>query len=77
MSCGRVLHLSISKRRGGSGQMIKVLHRGGLKNNYSAPRILGYSITNFISIDLTESSDFFFSWQKLIFGGGGMSKLLY
>ena len=58
--------------RGGSSQMITVLHRandyaviitvlhrGGPPKDYSLPRILGYYIRNIISIDLTKKSDFF------------------
>ena len=35
--------------------MITVLHRTGLANDYSIPRILDYSIRNIISIDLTKN----------------------
>ena len=47
---------------GGSSQMITVLQRGVLENDYSVPRILGYYISNIISMDLTKKSGFFFSW---------------
>ena len=40
-------------------QMITVLHGGGLANDYSTPWILGYSIWDIISIDLTKKSIFF------------------
>ena len=49
-------------QRGGSSQMITVLQRGVLENDYSVPRILGYYISNIISMDLTKKSGFFFSW---------------
>ena len=40
---------------GGSSQMITVLQRGVLENDYSVPRILGYYISNIISMDLTKN----------------------
>ena len=46
---------------GGSLQMITVLHRGGVSNDYNTPWILGCYIKNIISRDLTKKSDFF-SW---------------
>ena len=49
--------------------MITVLHRGGLANDYSIPRILGYSIRNIISID-SDSEIRFFSFGKKSFLGG-------
>ena len=33
--------------------MITVLQRGVLEHNYSVPRILGYYVSNIISMDLT------------------------
>ena len=31
-------------------------------DDYSVPRVLGYYISNIISMDLTKKSGFFFSW---------------
>ena len=57
-------------------QSIKVLQRGVLENDYSVPPILGYYISNIISMDLTKKSGFFFSWQKLMGGAVKMITLL-
>ena len=54
--------ITVLQRGGGSSQMITVLQRGVLENDYSVPRILGYYISNIISMDLTKKSGFFFSW---------------
>ena len=43
------------KGGGGSSQMITVLQRGVLEHDYSVPRILGYYISNIISMDLTKN----------------------
>ena len=43
---------------GESGQLITVLHTGGLANDYDVPLILGYFIRNIISIDLTKNQIF-------------------
>ena len=56
--------------------MITVLHRSGLTNDYSIPRILGYSIRNIISIDLTKKS-IFFSFGKKSFLGGYINMVIY
>ena len=56
-----VVH-KLRNRRWGVLQMITVLHRSGLENKNSNPRILGYFIRNIISIDLTKNSDFCFNW---------------
>ena len=40
-------------------QMITVLRRGGLANDYGIPWILGYYIRNIISKDLTKKTYFF------------------
>ena len=42
-------------------QMITVLNRDGLANDYDIAWILGYYIWNIISIDLTKKS-YFLSW---------------
>ena len=52
--------------------MITVLHRGGLANDSSIPRILGFYIKNIISIALTENSDFFSIGKKSFLGGVSM-----
>ena len=54
--------------RGGSSQLITVLHRGVPDNDYSVPQILGYYIRNIISIDLTENLGFFFVDKNCYFG---------
>ena len=40
-------------------QMITVLHRGDVANDYGITWILGYYIRNFISLEMTKKSDFF------------------
>ena len=56
-------------------QMITVLHRGGLANDYSIPRTLGYSIRNIISID-SDSEIRFFSFGKKSFLGGYINMVI-
>ena len=57
--------------------MITVLHRGGLANDYSIPRILGYSKRNIISIDLSKKSDFFHLVRSHFWGGISIWLYLY
>ena len=58
--------MAVLYREGGSSQMITVLDRGGLANDYGIPRILGYYIRNINPIELTKKSDFS---QKVVSGG--------
>ena len=58
-------------------QMILTLHRGGLANDYSIPWILGDSIRNIISIDLTKKSDFFHLVRSHFWGGISIWLYLY
>ena len=57
--------------------MITVLPRGGLAKDYSIPRILGYSIRNIISIDLTKKIRFFSFGKKSFLGSISIWLYLY
>ena len=56
---GGSLQMITVLHREGSSQMITVLHRGGVSNDYDTPWILGCYIRNIISRDLTKKSDFY------------------
>ena len=58
---------------GAGKQMVTVLHRGGLANDYSIPWILGYHIRNIISKDFSVSKKSVLGvmskWLQLYIGG--------